>query len=114
MRSAMFRIVITTFIPFLFSACGVTYHNKVERLGSNHNVLLIDAKQRAIFSAQRPETQNATEKRLLVCAEPSPDAISALATSSGFNLSAQDKATLVATLALSSEAAMHTINTIDA
>ncbi|HEY8360462.1 MAG TPA: hypothetical protein VIL30_23650, partial [Ramlibacter sp.] len=58
-------------------------------------LVLIDAKQRAITSVARPskprDGQNGPTYRTVVCAEPSPDALQALAASNAITVSDSDQ-----------------------
>ncbi len=56
----------------------------------------IDAKQRAIFSVKQPGGTDGSPPRNVVCAEPSPDALSALAANLGVDLTVAAKSLGVA------------------
>ena len=61
-------------------------------------ILLVDAKQRAIYTVSRepPDGKGGiiNKKIPIYCAEPSPDAMTAIAANSGLNLSQKDAATV--------------------
>lgn len=108
----------TALVLFLITGCANMTHltrvRSVPESGEDASVILIDAKQRAILTAKRsaseagsdPKTVSKAESagsdpRLVQCAEPSPDAISALAASSSTSLSVKDQVNLATNLALS-------------
>lgn len=89
----MFRIGLIAFSALSLSACGslgnLTAVNKKETLGSGLNGkgyapagVFIDAKQRAVLSNRRPD-----KDIRVVCAEPAPDALSAIAAQAGVSVS---------------------------
>ncbi len=61
-------------------------------------VILVDAKQRSILTVRTTAPKDGSNLR--VCAEPSPDALSALATSSGLSLSKSDALKLASNFSL--------------
>lgn len=89
----MFRIGLIALSALSLSACGslgnLTAVNKKETLGSGLNGkgyapagVFIDAKQRAVLSNRRPD-----KDIRVVCAEPAPDALSAIAAQAGVSVS---------------------------
>lgn len=89
----MFRIGLIALSALSLSACGslgnITAVNKKETLGSGMNGkgfapagVFIDAKQRAVLSNRR-----ADKDIRVVCAEPAPDALSAIAAQAGVSVS---------------------------
>lgn len=89
----MFRIGLIALSALILSACGslgnLTAVNKKETLGSGMSGkgyapagVFIDAKQRAILSNRRPD-----KDIRVVCAEPMPDALSAIAAQAGVSVS---------------------------
>lgn len=64
----------------LVSGCAEMTHLTRKRALEGNDVLLIDAKQRAIHAGE-------VDGKTMICAEPSPDALSALAAQSATNLS---------------------------
>lgn len=80
MRSGLLVLVVATFA----AGCGnfSSVHRTLDTTSGQG--VLIDIKQRAILAAQRPGN-NSGESHAVVCAEPSPDALSAYA----FDLAAQ-------------------------
>lgn len=77
----------------LVGCAEMTHLTRTRTLGSNQ-AILIDAKQRAIFGR---ETR--------VCAEPSPDALSALAASQGLNVATPEGTTVGQSLTVAETAA---------
>jgi hypothetical protein len=107
----MLRISLLALGALSLSACAsmgnLTAVNKKETLGSGLNGkgfapagVFIDAKQRAVLSNRRKDDE--TDLRI-VCAEPSPDALSAIAAQAGVSYS--DPTTAVTTEGGVSEAA---------
>ncbi len=96
-------------IGLLLSGCAaLTHYNNAEKLntsnGSEATVVFIDAKQRAVVAADRGSKASDAGSRsafLAFCAEPSPDALSALAASQGFSFSKPDVAEVAQSLAIS-------------
>ena len=93
----MLRISLLALGALSLSACAsvgnLTAVNKKETLGSGLNGkgsaptgVFIDAKQRAILSNSRIDDNNDTDLRV-VCAEPAPDALSAIAAQAGLSVS---------------------------
>lgn len=91
----MFRISIVCLGILSFSACAsvgnLTAVNKKETLGSGYNGkgfspagVFIDAEQRAVLSNRRVDKDLDTR---VVCAEPAPDALSAIAAQAGVSVS---------------------------
>ncbi len=89
----MFRIGLIALSALSLSACGslgnLAAVNKKETLGSGMNGkgyapagVFIDAKQRAVLSNRRPD-----KDIRVVCAEPAPDALSAIAAQAGVSVS---------------------------
>ena len=83
----MFRFGIVLLSILSFSACASVGNlaavNKKETLGSGYNGkgfspagVFIDAEQRAVLSNRRVDRNSDTR---VVCAEPAPDALSAIA-----------------------------------
>ena len=74
---------------------NLTTYNKERTTGDKSKIYFVDAKQRAIFSsthtikpvADKSGRMTAEEEIQRFCAEPSPDALSAIAASLGINLS---------------------------
>lgn len=66
---------------YLLSGCGSTYSLKeFTPLEGQPKTAFIDIKQRAILSGRRVEKNGSADTHLIMCAEPSPDALSSLAT----------------------------------
>ncbi len=89
----------------LLTGCGVTYSLKeFAPTSSGPRSAFVDIKQRAVLSGNREVTQGQTKaSSLIMCAEPSPDALSSLA--SEFALDAKYKDALQATLGYSQQEA---------
>lgn len=77
-------------IPFILTACANSIHRPLNI--NEGNGALIDIKQRAIFVSKQTDDNSTT----FVCAEPSPDAMSAFAAET--SLSVQEKVNLAAAL----------------
>jgi len=87
----MFRTLLLTGCAFALSACAsignLAAVNKKETIGSGFNSkspagVFIDAEQRAVLSNRRVD-----EDLRVVCAEPAPDALSAIAAQAGVSVS---------------------------
>lgn len=85
-------------IVFASTGCAnLTNYNQERTAAENSKIFFIDAKQRAIFSSHAKTTKSITDKENKTlrteeefqrfCAEPSPDALSAIAASLGVSLS---------------------------
>src|SRR5262245_1696768 len=99
------RFSAALLLPALLSACG--YMTTVMRpYDAKVNSVAIDAKQRVVISVAPQEVKSDPGKRLLpvVCAEPSPDALSALSSGFGLSGSYKDKAELANSLSLAEAA----------
>lgn len=101
----MFRtptiLAATVVVLFIQGCAQFTHLTRTRSLPSDGNkgeAILIDAKQRAILAVHATTDVNGSDIR--VCAEPSPDALSALATSSGLSLSKSDALKLASNLSL--------------
>lgn len=98
MRSMSCHLLAISSALALLTGCGSTYSLKEFTPASNRtSAALVDIKQRAIFTGQSTKA-NAP---MIVCAEPSPDAMSSLA--SEFAADAKLKEALTATLAFSQQ-----------
>ncbi len=89
-------LVLTIASIGAYSCAGATHLTREKKLPSgpdSGNTILIDAKQRAITNA-------IVNGSLRVCAEPSPDAISAIAASAGMTLSKGEAAQIATNLSL--------------
>lgn len=69
-----------------------TYNKQRDFIDAAPSVVFIDAKQRAIISTPAPDDPTGRIRRF--CAEPSPDALAAIAATGGLNLSAANKGEL--------------------
>lgn len=69
-----------------------TYNKQRDFVDGAPSVVFIDAKQRAIIST--PKADDVTGRIRRFCAEPSPDALSAIAATGGLNISAVSKGEL--------------------
>lgn len=100
----------------------LTHYNNKEDVGgtqSNTKAVFIDAKQRAVFSTTierttYDENKKETSKKLVraFCAEPSPDALSALAANVGLSASQKDKLDLLLNTQMAESAASIGIRTV--
>lgn len=92
------KSLIISGILVTLSGCGATHFNEKQTVETNE-VVFLDAKQRSVFRVDATQKVDVDGKEELVnfsgiCAEPSPDAISSLATSLGVELSVADKGKL--------------------
>jgi len=98
----MRRAVVISLLVVASAGCAsVTHLTKEKALppgATTAKVIVVDAKQRAIVGA-------VVDKNLRVCAEPSPDALSALAASAGLSLSKADVVQLASNLSVAEGAA---------
>jgi hypothetical protein len=78
----------------MLSGCASwsTYNKQRDFSESTSSIVFADAKQRAVISNEITDTQNRKLRRF--CAEPSPDALSAIAATAGVNLSVPTKGEL--------------------
>lgn len=80
----------------LLSGCGATHFNKRHTMTTN-DAVFVDAKQRGIYQVEANRAV-VDDKKVVnfkgICAEPSPDAISSLATALGVELSVPEKGKL--------------------
>lgn len=88
------RIAIIGILASIMLGACTAKHTSIFRTydleGSENRSVLIDAKQRAILSVERESVDRETRKREKIrkfCAEPSPDALSAISTSFATSLS---------------------------
>lgn len=79
-----FLILALLTSTFLLAGCGANWHAVKHEFDATKESISVDAKQRAIIS-NKVETPEGDDTKFIarICAEPSPDAISALATSIG-------------------------------
>lgn len=97
-----FRALVTAILPFAVAASGcaeLTHLTRTRQLGKptidgRRQAFFIDAKQRAIFQQEG-----------VICAEPSPDALSALAVSQGLNIATPEGTTIGQSLSVAEAAA---------
>lgn len=86
----LMRIFIMTLAMALLAGCGNLQRQSREFQTTGTNGITIDASQRAIYSVTKKYPGGAQWQAF--CAEPSPDALSALASSFGLDASAAGKA----------------------
>src|SRR5262245_8573836 len=82
----MRRQLAATVFSLLLAGCGANYttaYRTFEPVEGGPNSALIDAKQRALFATPGPTGSDGKEtyRKTLICAEPSPDALSAISSS---------------------------------
>jgi hypothetical protein len=102
----MFSAGIGYVAAALLAGCGSTYSlNTFEPMAGGPKTAFVDIKQRAIVSGTPPgkDANTNTSGRVVMCAEPSPDALSSLA--SEFALDAKYKDSLQASLGFSQQEA---------
>jgi hypothetical protein len=103
MRTKVVTVVACCAAAVLLGGCGTTYSLKeFSPTKDGPKTALIDIKQRAILSSARKGTA-ANSNDVVTCAEPSPDALSSLA--SEFALDTKVKDSLQATLGFSQQEA---------
>lgn len=84
-RSTAFAMLVA--IAGLVGGCAeLTHYTQNTDAKTGGGLVLIDAKQRAILTSRVMKEKDDTEWLPTFCAEPSPDALSALSASSGFSL----------------------------
>lgn len=85
--------VLLTSVAFLSGCANAdwTTYNKTQEFKNDNNAhaVFIDAKQRALISNVKTDSNHNQIRRF--CAEPSPDALSSIAASMGLNLSVANK-----------------------
>jgi hypothetical protein len=97
-----------TCVALLLGVAGcasITHYNKQRKLSANDkdsHVLAMDAKQRTVLATRVEEDAKLEITRF--CAEPSPDALSALAASGGASLSKEEKLALGSNFAIAEAA----------
>lgn len=88
------KMAIPLSIPFLASCAWMTHYNNKETFG-DRDAVFMDAKQRSLYAVTRTveKKDNATVEDIFrgYCAEPSPDTMSALASSLGVDLNIKDE-----------------------
>ena len=95
MRSRLAISATALLATTTLAGCASMTHFNKERSTGTQKTFFVDAKQRAIFTVQREERKGTLTTRWSgVCAEPSPDAISALAAALGVDLTLTDKGKL--------------------
>ena len=80
MKMAVFSLMI---LSTVVASCSNAYHNSIHRTSDLQDntiarTTLIDAKQRALFTAPGVDNPNSVTRKFLICAEPSPDTVSSL------------------------------------
>lgn len=103
--------LVFSFLCILFSLAGcaqLTHYNK-ERELSKGSAVFMDAKQRGVYRVSKTTGDTVWEG---VCAEPSPDALSALAASLGLNLSLSDAEQLAISQSISESTGTLGIRTV--
>lgn len=101
MTTIHFKPLVAILLPVLLAGCASNYSLKeFSPTPSGPKSAFVDIKQRAVLSAVRPG-QPANKADVVMCAEPSPDAISALASEIG--LDAKYKESVAATLGIAQQ-----------
>lgn len=104
MAMTLFRLVASTSTALVLTGCGTTYSLQTfSPTEKGPKSAFIDIKQRAVLTAARPGTAAGGAGDIVTCAEPSPDALSSLA--SEFAADAKYKDSLQATLGFSQQEA---------
>lgn len=87
------RALLTLSLPMLMLAgcANLTTYNKTVPIGTDMQMVFVDAKQRAMVSGTGGKGDDAYRR---FCAEPSPDALSAIAATTGLNLGVASKGEL--------------------
>jgi hypothetical protein len=103
MTTSVAKTALLSAVSALLAGCGTTYSVKeFSPTPNGPKTVLIDIKQRAILSGAR-KANSSTATEVITCAEPSPDALSSLA--SEFALDTKVKDSLQATLGFSQQEA---------
>jgi len=89
-KDAIRGILIFSVATVISGCASLTHYNK-ERIAGGHKAFFVDAKQRGVYSVKRTQNNISWEG---ICAEPSPDSISALAATLGVDLTLTDKGKL--------------------
>ncbi len=84
------NLLVLTLLMLLGGCASMTHFNEQRTAGKN-KVFFIDAKQRGVYSVKKTQDTVSWEG---ICAEPAPDAISALAATLGVDLTLTDKGKL--------------------
>jgi hypothetical protein len=87
------RVLLKLSLPMLMLAgcANLTTYNRTVPLGSDMQMVFVDAKQRAMVTGTAGSGADAYRR---FCAEPSPDAFSAIAATTGLNLGVASKGEL--------------------
>jgi len=91
---SLFVLVLAT----MMGGCASLTHYNKERTTGNNKAFFVDAKQRGVYSVKKTQDNISWEG---ICAEPTPDAISALAATLGVDFTLTDKGKLGASQAIS-------------
>ena len=94
------RLIIVVIATLSISACAHFTHYNTKSSIDGHSAIFVDAKQRGVYSYTK-KTAQANEIFRGFCAEPSPDAVSAMAATLGLDLTLTDKGKLGFSSALS-------------
>lgn len=86
-HASLFVLALTV----MLGGCASMTHYNEERTAGGNKAFFIDAKQRGVYSVKKTQGQVSWEG---ICAEPAPDAISALAATLGVDLTLTDKGKL--------------------
>jgi hypothetical protein len=91
--------LIVYVLAIALSGCALTSSVNRERSLNNNKAIFVDAKQRGIYAVKRTtEQKNGNGEQKIIweafCAEPSPDAISSLASTLGVDFTLTDKGKL--------------------
>lgn len=90
-------VIISFFLSFMSGCASFSHYNEAYHLDSGKAVLM-DAKQRGVYTYRKSysDSENDEAKKIYdgFCAEPSPDAVSAMAATLGLDLALTDKGKL--------------------
>lgn len=89
MKSLLCAASVAALILATSGCAGLTHYNSSEWAYGGHTTHFIDAKQR-IVSTGKTRDRETGQDLYMVCAEPSPDALSAIAAAQGLSLSKDD------------------------
>lgn len=89
-KKAVGGLLIFVLVSMVNGCASMTHYNEERTVGAN-KAIFIDAKQRGVYSVKKTQGGISWEG---ICAEPSPNAISALAATLGVDLTLTDKGKL--------------------
>ena len=89
MKLLLCAVSVAALILATSGCAALTHYNTNDQAGSGHTTYFVDAKQRVVSTGKTNDRETGNEL-YMVCAEPSPDALSAIAAAQGLSLSQGD------------------------